>query len=197
MRPSILLLAPVLMLFSAGIAHADPIEDGVNAALSGDYPTAIKLLDAGVDRGDARAQFFLGILYETGSGVTKDASHAAQLYRLSAEKGLATAQNNLASLLADGNGVTQDLKEAMKWWVLAADQGLPVAQTNLADYYANGAAVSQDYVQAYKWSRLAAAHGNADAVQILHDLTQVMSADQIADGERLARAWRPARTDGA
>jgi len=196
MRPTVLFLAPILVCLYGGMAFADPVADGVDAALAGDYDTAIKLLDPAVVRGDPRAEFFLGILYETGMGVTKDASHAAQLYRLSAEKGLATAQNNLASLLADGNGVPQDLKEAMKWWVLAADQGLPVAQTNLADFYARGT-ITQDYVQAYKWSRLAAAHGDTDAVQILHDLTQVMSPDQIADGERLAKAWRPAQTDGA
>jgi TPR repeat protein len=198
MRPGILLLAPVLASLYAGMAFADPVEDGVDAALAGDYDTALKLLDPAVGRGDARAEFFLGILYETGMGVTKDATQAAKLYRLSAQQGLATAQNNLASLLADGNGVPQDLTEAMKWWVLAADQGLPVAQTNLADFYAHTrGTITQDYVQAYKWSRLAAAHGDADAVQILQDLTQVMSPDQIADGERLARAWRPAQTDGA
>src|SRR5437870_535528 len=111
MRPTILLLAPVLASLYAGMAFADPVEDGVDAALAGDFGTAIKLLDPAAGRGDARAEFFLGILYETGMGVTKDPTQAAKLYRLSAEQGLATAQNNLASLLADGNGVAQDLKE--------------------------------------------------------------------------------------
>ena len=102
-------------------AVADPIEDGVNAALAGDYGIALNLLDPAASRGDPRAEFFMGILYETGMGVTKDTGQAAKFYRQSAEQGLATAQNNLASLLAKGDGVTQDLREAMKWWMSATN----------------------------------------------------------------------------
>jgi TPR repeat protein len=197
MRAVLLALAPVLALVCGSAAMADTIEDGVNAAISGDYPTALALLVAGADRGDPRAEFFLGILYESGTGVTKDVEKAARFYRLSAAQGLAPAQNNLGSLYATGDGVAQDLPEAMKWWMLAAEQGLPVAQTNLAAFYATGTAIPQDLVQAYKWSALAAAQGYADAEEILATITMMISPEELVSAKRLVQAWHPAETTGA
>jgi TPR repeat protein len=195
MRARLLAVLSVLFLGLGG-ATADSIDDGVDAALSGDYAKAVTLLGAGVERGDARAEFFLGVLYESGSGVPRSPSEAAKLYRMSADQGLATAQNNLGSLYADGEGVKQDLAEAMRLWLLAADQGLPVAQTNLAAFYAAGTAGPKDLVQAYKWSALAVAGGYQEASDILQAVTQAISPEELASAQRLVKAWRPSETSG-
>ena len=197
MRPSLLAVAATLALAFGGAAVADPIEDGVDAAISGDYATALTLLGAGATRGDARAQFFLGIMYESGRGVTKDTAVAARFYRQSADQGLATAENNLGSLYANGDGVAQSDVEAIRLWMLAADQGLPVAQANLASSYATGTYVPKDLVQAYKWSALAAAQGYRDGADILAVVTMLISPEDKQSAERLVRAWRPSRTSGA
>jgi TPR repeat protein len=197
MRKTTLALATVVALAAASAARADTIDDGVDAAISGDYNTALVLLGAGATRGDARAEFFLGIMYEAGQGVRKDTSVAAILYRQSAAQGLAPAQNNLASLYANGDGVAKDAGEAIRLWLLAADQGLPVAQANLAAWYATGTNVEKNLVQAYKWSALAAAQGYRDGVDILEAVETMISPEDRLSAQRLVRAWQPARISGA
>jgi uncharacterized protein len=64
--------------------------------------------------------------------------------------------------------------------------------------YANGLGVRQDYVQALMWLRLAAsampAGPNRDtAASVRDDIARRMTQEQIAEAERLAREWRPAR----
>jgi hypothetical protein len=47
-------------------------------------------------------------------------------------------------------------------------------------------------VQAYKWASLASAHGLETAKPILSGLEQYgMTAEQIAEGQRLAREFKP------
>jgi TPR repeat protein len=197
MRLVFLAFAALLTLTLGDAAFADTIDDGVDAAIAGDFDTALVLLGVGVNRGDARAEFFLGIMYEAGTGVPKDAHEAANLYRQSADQGLAPAQNNLASLYANGDGVAQNDDEAMRLWLLAADQGLPVAQANLASSYATGTYVTKDLVQAYKWSALSAAQGYRDGADILDVVRMIISPQDRQSAERLIRAWRPVVTRGA
>ncbi len=197
MRPFVFALASLLALSAGDVAFADMVDDGVDAAIAGDYDTALVLLGVGVNRGDARAEFFLGTMYETGHGVPHDPSEAAILYRQSADQGLAIAQNNLGSLYANGEGVRQSDAEAIRLWLLAADQGLPPAQANLASSYATGTYVLKDLVQAYKWSALAAAQGYPDGADILAAVKTMISAGEQENAERLVRAWRPSQTSRA
>ena len=75
------------------------------------------------ERGDARAQFELGLMYSEGEGVLQDHHEAAKWYRLAAEQGFAPAQMSLGLMYIDGRGVSQNILEARKWLRLAADQG--------------------------------------------------------------------------
>jgi TPR repeat protein len=51
--------------------------------------------------------------------------------------------------------------------------------------------VARDVVQAYRWIALAAAQGDAGAQRNLKVLERRMTAEQIAQGQRLAREWKP------
>ena len=99
------------------------------------------------DKGDAAAQFKLGVMYDYGEGVSQDHAEAAKWYQLAAEQGNAAAQNNIGVMYHKGEGVSQDDKEAMKWYRLAADQGNAAAKKNLGDMYY----MQQDYDEAVKW----------------------------------------------
>jgi hypothetical protein len=96
------------------------------------------------------------------------------------------------------NGVRQSIEEAMKWYRRAADQGLAIAQFNLGFGYASGQGVPQDDVMAHKWFSLSAAQGNQDAARNRDTIEQIMSPEQIAEAQRLAREWKkkPERTGG-
>ena len=56
------------------------------------------------DRGDANAQFHLGLYYANGQGVEKNLTEAAKWYRKAAEQGYAKAQCNLGLCYANGQG---------------------------------------------------------------------------------------------
>jgi hypothetical protein len=55
--------------------------------------------------------------------------------------------------------------------------------------YATGRDVAADLVVAHKWFNLAAARGNASALARRIEVAREMSAEQIAEAQKLAREW--------
>jgi len=88
-------------------------------------------LRARAEKGDADAQFNLGVKYYRGDGVPKDAVQAATWYRRAAEQGAASAQYNLGLMHTSGEGVPKDAVQAASWFRKAAEQGYALAQNNL------------------------------------------------------------------
>jgi len=85
-----------------------------------DLDQAAKWFRLAGDRGDATAEFYLGLMYADGRGVPQNYAEAAKWYRLAAERGNATAQYNLALLLAKGELGAADNASAYFWFNLAA-----------------------------------------------------------------------------
>jgi TPR repeat protein len=71
----------------------------------------------------------------------------------------------------------------------AADKGDAFAQMQLGLRYAKGEGVTQDYVQAHKWVNLAAVGGDAEAAKSRDVFAKLMTAEQVAEAQRLAREW--------
>ena len=170
-------------------ADAGSYEDGLAAYNQGDYATALRLWRPLAEQGHAEAQFNLGLVYGMGQGVPQDDAEAVKWFRMAAEQGIAEAQNNLGSMYYDGRGVPQDDTEAVKWYRKAAEQGDAEAQTNLGAMLATGRGVAQDYVSAHMWFSLAAAKGHEKAKQSQDLAASLMTPDQIAEAQRLAREW--------
>jgi TPR repeat protein len=183
---------------SGGSADADA---AYAAYQKGNYKTALKLLTPLAENGDVRAQSMLGLIYYRGGrDVQKDDAQALRWFRLAADRGDAIAQLSLGLMYADGRGVPQDNDEAAKWYRRAADQGNPQAQYNLGLWYAKGDGGPPDKVRAHMWFNLAAAHFPAAdtrdrnaAVTSRDAVATNMTAEEVADAQRLARAWKPAR----
>ena len=95
-------------------------------------------LRAEAGKGNAVAQFKLGVLKFPDGMDVKDEAAAAVWYRKAAEQGLAEAQNNLGFMYWMGRGVAKDSTEAVKWYRKAAEQGLAHAQNNLGWVYLKG-----------------------------------------------------------
>jgi TPR repeat protein len=55
--------------------------------------------------------------------------------------------------------------------------------------YATGRDVVADLVVAHKWFNLAAARGNSNALTRRIELAREMSAEQVAEAQKLAREW--------
>jgi len=75
-------------------------------------------------------EYNLGVMYETGDGIAKDSTQAAQWYRKAAEQGHALAQLNLGVMYFNGDVVPRDLVAACVWYNLAAAQGNDQAKKN-------------------------------------------------------------------
>lgn len=112
-----------------------------------------------------------------------------------AKQGNADAQLNLGVMYHQGQGVPQDYKEAVKWYRLAADQGNAGGQFELGVLYEFGQGVPQDYVLAYMWFNLSGASSKDQteyASRNARDMVaKKMTPGQIAEAQRLARAWKP------
>jgi len=55
--------------------------------------------------------------------------------------------------------------------------------------YEYGKGVPQDYTEAMKWANLAAARNQEDATALRDLLAKLMTPEQIAEAQRLAREW--------
>ena len=112
----------VLMLTVSGCTDYQAGEDAYNR---GDYETAFKKFLPLAEQGDARAQVYLGLLYEKGNGVPQNDTKAVKWFRLAAAQGGVVDQNNLGTMYEKGKGVPQDFAEAMKFVRRTAKVGFP------------------------------------------------------------------------
>ena len=88
-----------------------------------DLVKAVTYYRAAAEAGDEAAQNDLGELYETGRGVSQDATQAFSWYARAAEAGFPPAQLNLARLYASGTGVARNPASARQWAERAHKQG--------------------------------------------------------------------------
>ena len=135
---------------------ADDVKDGFVYYRNHDYAKAAAILGPAAQKGDARAETLLAIMYKNGNGLAKNDEKAAQLYQLAAEQGVATAQYDLAQMYLNGEGISMDLQKAATMFQKAAEQGLTVAQFNLGLMYEDGKVIGQNIDKAIYWYRKAA-----------------------------------------
>ena len=160
--PLVFLLIACAILPAPLPALAGPLEDGLAAYKKGDFDTAVGLL------------------------------------RLAAEQGNPLAQVGLGYMLMDGSGDKPDIVAAAGWFTKAAEHGDALAMLALGTLYELGRGVAQDFVQAHKWYALASVDDGEyeqdlfdRAKRAKEELAKQMTAAQIAEAERLARAAMP------
>ena len=120
-------------------------------------------LKALATRGDASAQYELGVRYSDGRGLVRDAKAAAQWFEKAADQGLAPAQYRLGSYYEKGIGVERDYAKARGYYQQAAENGNARAMHNLAVLFAEGNDGKPDYAVASEWFRKAADFGVRDS----------------------------------
>ena len=107
--------------------------------------------------------------------------------RKSADEGDATAQFLLAGMYVEGKGVPKDASEAVKWYRKAAEQGDDGAQLSLGVCYVTGDGVGKDLAQGFAWFSISDTNGNEKAREFLATLEKEMTAEQVAEGTKIAR----------
>ncbi len=86
----------------------------------GSYASALLVWLAAAEGGDAKAQTYVGEIFEKGLAGTPDYAAAAKWYRAAAEQGFSRGQINLAHLYEKGLGVAADREQALEWYRKAA-----------------------------------------------------------------------------
>jgi TPR repeat protein len=111
-------------------------------------------------RGDAGAQYALGLHYATGDGVKQDFREAMSWFRQSAEQGNVRAQGKMAALFWAGRGTPRDYSKAYFWALVAQSGGDKDAGIFVASSapHLSHAQVAAEQEQANKWLQ---AHGIA------------------------------------
>jgi len=164
------LLAITAILFSVaavGAARAQTLEEEMRQAAGAyerkDMATAARIWKVWADKGNAEARTLLGAMYWSGEGVPRNHAEAARLYLLAANQGYARAQNDIGFMYGFGEGIPP-----------------------------------RNDVEAYKWLTLAIARYTArnqdrrdQAIKDKAALAKRMTKAQVADAERLAKAWKP------
>ena len=170
-------------------ASAD-YEDGVNAALAGDYATASREFAAAAEAGLDLAQYNLGILYYSGQGVDQDFSLAFKWTEAAALQGHVDAQFNLGILYIEGTGVDEDLDQALSWLGRAARGGHAIAAFDLAMMYHQGDPVDKNAVLAHAWASQSVHNAFEDGQALKDEIEERMDPQQLSQARRLYATWQ-------
>ncbi len=127
------------------------------------FGQAMSWYERAAEAGNIEAQFYLGVMYESGVRGHNDMSSAVKWYRRAAEQGHVQAQIRLGVLYYQGRGVPADLAEAARWYAKAAEGGSPGAQYNLALMYERGQGVPANALMAASLYEKASDGGTAQA----------------------------------
>lgn len=199
MRP----VRPMLRRVAAGAVAVSLLLLGVQEALASyesaleaferkENRTGIEALRSAAHDGDARAQNFLGTLFEAGRFVARDFGRAVFWYRKSAEQGNADGQLNLGRMYRGGMGLERDEPRAAYWYRAAAVQGIAAARFFLGLMYEAGRGVERDPVKAWMWFSLAAEEGDEDARFRRNRLGERLDDEELARAHGALRGYREA-----
>jgi len=184
-------------------------------------PEEVKKIIFNANKGIAKSQYTLGMMYSQGQGVPQDKNKALKWYGLAvqqdapldeimldkfenknipqelkfltndAENGIAEAQLKLGMLYAHGQIVPQDDGQARQWLQLAGEKGKFKAQYIIGMMLANGQGITKDYVLAHMWYNLSNLQGNVGATNQISALETSMSLEQIEQAQKMVREWKP------
>lgn len=160
LHPAVFLISCML---AVGTAYADDFSDGVSYYEQGDFASALDSFKAAAAKGNADAQFNLGLMFLNGEGVPQDYKQALNWFEQSASKGNVRAQVNIGRMYAKGKGMLSNHGIAASWFKKAADQGYADAQYSLGILYVTGTGVGRDYNKARALFQQAANQNNASA----------------------------------
>ncbi len=166
--------------------------------------TLLQRTERDAAQGDAKAQWFLGIMLAIGNDpalfpnglpedfgkgdlVQKDEAKAFEWMQKSADQGYVPAQEQLGAMFFTGMGTPKDEAKAVVWMEKAASQGDETAQVKLAIAYAQGLGVPKNAVKGAEWLKKSASQGNVVAQGFL--AMAYMEGTGVPKDEAKAAEW--------
>ncbi len=159
---------------AAALAPKSSVQEARQDLRAGRSDEAAKLFAALAQKGDPNAQYWLGLLDETGTGTARDVAKAITLYKAAADHDVVAAELRLGEIYLRGNLVLPDSGLAKTYLERAAAHGNARAAMLMGEFYRSGPGVLPDPVEAYAWSEVATVEGSrlamADRDAALHML---------------------------
>ena len=121
-------LACILMLMLSTCycdeLHAQGIDNSaVQEAAHNDSEEILKWYLKRAEQGEAKAQYFLALLYRNGDGTPVNCEEAVKWFQRSAEQGYSSAQLLIGLMYKNGEGVPVSYVKAYAWMSLSSAQG--------------------------------------------------------------------------
>lgn len=162
---------------AVALSAVEDVNEGEAALQRKDYWQAQKIFEIAAAKGDGKAAYALGRMYEKGIGVNKNYYEAIDWYRAAAAQGDLRAQGALGYIYETGDILmARDYPEAVAWYRKGAEQGHAFSQVHLAYIYLNGApGLVQDYKEAFSLLTKAAEQG--------YEYGQLSLGQMYADGK--------------
>jgi TPR repeat protein len=154
------------------------LHDGVGVTQN--LSEAFKWMSMAAENDITEAIYSLGIMYWEGRVVKRDYQKAFQLILRAAEAGYAVAQHTIGSFYLQGEVTQIDMGKAFLYFIQAAKQGMQEAQYNVAVCYCNGDGIERNIEKAYYWAKIASYSQDEDALQLLHEISKIISKENIS-----------------
>ena len=133
------------------------------ALQTADVSASFDLLSEAAELGHAEALLKLGVRFEEGHGVAKDAGKAFEMFSKAAEKGSVVGRFNLAVCFEVGAGVEKDEKKAVELYKAGVEDGDVNSMNNLGVCFEEGIGVDVDAARAVALYVQAGTNGDGDA----------------------------------
>jgi len=99
------------------------LTEGLDALRKNDFATAVKELRPLAERGDAEAQYRVGLMYEFGKGYPQDKAQGIAWFRKAAAQNHAGALERMGAFAQSGRGGASDKDAAKAYYERAAALG--------------------------------------------------------------------------
>lgn len=147
--------------------QATTLEEARQRIGEGQYEQAFAIYDSLAKAGDAKAQFNLGLMYQSGDGVNANLEQAVYWFGEAAKQGYTEAQYTLAAMVFHRDIQTLSYPQALELYRKAAINGHTKSQLNLGMLYYRGEVIERDLNEAVLWILRAAEQNNSEAQSIL------------------------------
>jgi TPR repeat protein len=191
----------MIVMLTAGIA-AEEFDKAVASYEKGGYIAALNTFYPLAKKGDAKAQYNVGLIYEKGRGVKADLSEAMRWYEKAAKQGNGKAQYNLARLYhAKGDQQEPHAYEKAKYWYeKAIENNIKEAYNNLATLYMEGKGTAVDEQKAFELFQKGAAMGDSAAqvnVAVMYAWNPHVTNDKMKAYENLKSALKKGQSEAS
>ncbi len=138
--------------------------------------------------GDAFAAYYLGYLYQTGTGgLHQSYTDAIYYYQMAGKQDYVDAEVNLGNMYAQGLGVDADPGTAARWYYSASAHGNNIAENALGNLYYQGLGVPHDLKKAFDYYNRAYKHGSIDAAKHIGDM--YLNGETVEKSDTEAVRW--------